>query len=121
VSADRNILLVDDDEDVRTCLRLILEDEGYAVEEAGDGPTALERLRRTRADLLLVDYRMPGMNAPTLLELARAENLVRCPVLLITAIDDPGDARARTNADAILAKPFQLDELLQVVADRLRP
>lgn len=114
------ILLVDDDRDIRDCMRMVLEDEGYDVDEAADGPAALERMRRGRADLILLDYRMPGMNAPELLDIARGEHLVCCPVLLITASDDPRDAATRVRPDAILPKPFQLEELLEVVAARLR-
>src|SRR5262249_40689305 len=108
-------LLVDDDTDVRVCLRMILEDEGYDVDEAVDGPSALEQMRRQAPALLMVDYRMPGMSAPELLERARREGLVRAPVLLMTAAEDGLEIASDTQADGLLRKPFQLDELLEQV------
>jgi DNA-binding response OmpR family regulator len=115
-----HILLVDDDTDVRVCLRMILEDEGYDVDEAVDGPSALEQLRRQAPALLMLDYRMPGMSASELLERARSEGLVRAPVLLMTAAEDSTDIASRARADGLLRKPFQLDELLEKVHAQLQ-
>lgn len=113
--ADR-ILVVDDDPDVRACVRMILEDEGYRVDEASDGFAALQAMRSERAGLLLLDYRMPGMSAAELLDIARGEALLECPVVLITASEDAGQDR-RVRADGVLEKPFQLDDLLRSVAE----
>jgi two-component system response regulator (stage 0 sporulation protein F) len=120
VNGDGHILLVDDDTDVRVCMRMILEDEGYAVDEAPDGPSALEQLRRQTPALLVVDYKMPGMTASELLDRARREGLVRAPVLLMTAAEDGADVAVHAHADGLLKKPFQLDELLQQVQAQLQ-
>lgn len=109
------ILLVDDDDDIRECVSLVLEDEGYRVNEAADGESALRSLRSSRPDLLLVDFRMPGMNAPELLAAARAESLIACPVVLLSAGDDREASSGPSAVDDSVTKPFELDDLLATV------
>jgi CheY-like chemotaxis protein len=113
------IFLVDDDDDIRGCVRLALEDDGHRVVEAADGPTALARLASVEPDLLLLDYRMPGMDAGQFLAAAREQNLVRCPVVLLTASRNPDELGRRVESDSTLAKPFELDELLRLVESHL--
>lgn len=113
------ILLVDDDDDVRECVGLALEDEGYRVEEANGGEAALSRLRARRPDLLLLDYRMPGMNGPELLAAARAESLIDFPVVLLSAGQDPEQRKGPGAVDDSIAKPFELDDLLDTVKRNL--
>ncbi len=67
------ILVVDDEEGVRSFLAEALEDAGYSVVEAGDGDAAAERLRREAFDLLITDFRMPGLHGLELVRIARAE------------------------------------------------
>ena len=70
------VLLVEDDPDVRSMLRLLLEDENYRVLEAGDAERALERVDHDRLDLLLVDLKLPGMSGLDLVRTVRGTNPV---------------------------------------------
>ncbi|MEJ1160657.1 response regulator [Prosthecomicrobium sp. N25] len=106
----RTVLLLDDDSAVREVTSAMLEELGYAVLEAGSGNAALDLLRQGRvADLLLVDYAMPGMNGS---EVADAARLMHpdLPVLFITGYADLKALRD-VGEDRIIRKPFRDDEL----------
>ena len=62
MSSQKNILVVDDEADIRTIIRTKLEASGYTVTEAVDGKQALEAMRKTRPDLVVMDVKMPVMN-----------------------------------------------------------
>ena len=103
------ILLVDDEELVRTATADMLRDLGYEVVEAGSGRQALQALRSgTAPDAIVTDYLMPGMNGAALIADLRASGH-RCPTLLITGYAAAGED---VPADIPrLAKPFRQDEL----------
>lgn len=111
-----SILVVDDDEDVRTMLCLVLSAEGYRTVGAADGVEAMDRLRRDRPPLLvLVDLMMPRMNGEELIdEMAHDPALSRIPIAIIS-----GQLSARTaqtsRVIARLVKPVELDQVLTVV------
>lgn len=118
------VLVVDDDETIRDTLRLVLEDAGYRVEEAPDGRTALDRMRTdTERYIVLLDLIMPGIDGTSVLaSVARDESLFsRHAYILMTA----GQAHAMPGIDQmltrfgipILQKPFDLDALLDMLAD----
>jgi len=119
------VLLVEDDERIRTSMRLSLEDEGYEVEEAGTGEEALELQTRALVsnpfDLLVVDIMLPGMDGWEILKWMRGAG-VQTPVLILTARDKVFD-RVRgleIGADDYLVKPFAFSELLARVRTILR-
>lgn len=108
-SQPRRILLADDDPDVRSTLKLILEMEHHSVVEACDGPEALQLFKANPFDLVITDYIMPGMTGDRLaLEIKNLSPTV--PVIMVTANADllptpvPG-------VDFLLPKPFQLARL----------
>jgi two-component system response regulator CpxR len=122
--ADGRLLLVDDDEELATMLQEYLEPEGFAVEWAGDGPNALQRLDDAAFDLIILDVMMPGMNGFEVLRRIRAER--DTPVLMLTARGDDVDriVGLEIGADDYLAKPFNPRELvarLRAVLRRTRP
>lgn len=111
------ILVVDDDEDVRTMLCVVLSAEGYRVTGAADGLEALALIRRDGPPaLVLVDLMMPRMNGEDLISaMAQDPRLASIPVAIIS-----GQLTGRTPAQAPaviarLAKPVELDDLLTVV------
>jgi CheY-like chemotaxis protein len=112
-----NILIVDDVADNRLLLRWILEEEGYAVRTATDGEDCLRVLQEAVVpDLLLLDVQMPNLDGYGVLErLRRTEHLAWLPVIVISAGLGGKEAALAAGADAFLAKPILLDELLRTV------
>lgn len=117
------ILVVDDDEDIRATLRVLLEDAGYTVHEADDGTAALQRLHASTEPLVVVlDWQMPHMDGQQVLEAVAAHTTLatRHAYLLLTADADSLSqaflALLRQHQTPVLAKPFDLDRLLEVVA-----
>jgi DNA-binding response OmpR family regulator len=114
------ILVVDDDTSTRTLLRRLLATEGYAVEEAPDGPTALAKIAALAPDLLLLDIMMPGQDGLDVLQGLRRTSDV--PVILLSAKDDEADRVLgfRFGADDYVVKPFSSAELAARIAAVLR-
>jgi CheY-like chemotaxis protein len=109
------VLVIDDDSGIRDSLAECLQVEGYAVACASNGADGLERLRVQRPDLVLVDLLMPVMNGHEFLaELRGDPNLQGLPVVLMTG-STPRPGHLLPAADAMLPKPFELDELLALV------
>ena len=118
VAGDRRIILCDDEDLVRGFVARVLDEAGYVVETVSDGRTAVELVRHAFADLLVVDYAMPGMNG---VEVMRAARTIRpdLPVLLITGYADT-EAVAALGADVpVLRKPFEAGPLLAAVREAI--
>ncbi len=111
------ILLVEDDFAIRETVSECLEAEGYRVHACEDGAVALEALQRgERPSVVVVDLVMPVMSGGELIERMRAEPGLRdLPVVLMTAALAEQD-RVPAGADTILAKPFDLEQLLRAVS-----
>ncbi len=104
---DRSILVVDDDPTVRELFRRLLEREGYAVQEAENGRTALARLREAPPGVILLDLMMPDMDGFDVIAAARADEAWRTiPIIVVTAKDLSPDDRQRLKGcvQAILQK-----------------
>jgi CheY-like chemotaxis protein len=108
------VLIVDDDRDSRDAAKMVLEDEGYSVDVAADGRAALDRLKRSPPPvLLLVDLTMPVMDGPSLLHALEASEHAGIPVIVMTATGP--DLKTSGLPYPVLRKPFDLDELMQMV------
>ncbi|MFZ5765486.1 MAG: response regulator transcription factor [Thermodesulfobacteriota bacterium] len=116
-----NILIVDDDEELRRQLGRMLESQHYRVEEAADGEAALQKIWNDAYDLMLLDVMLPKCDGMAVLAAIRAEGL-NLPVLMLTARGDVEDRVQGLNlgADDYLAKPFSMAELLARVRALLR-
>lgn len=113
------ILIVEDDEDIREGVRILLESEGYMVDEAGDGRKGLQTLQDD-TDLVILDIMMPGMSGlRTCEEIRKVSNV---PVLFLTAKVQESDKLIGLMAggDDYLTKPFSYAELLGRVKALLR-
>lgn len=115
--APSDILVVDDDADIRDTLRDALEFEGYAVSVAANGRDAWESLRPDALpSLILLDLMMPVMNGAEFLGLLRADPRLRTvPVVIVTAFGSIAATVAAESQD-YLPKPLDLEQLLRTVA-----
>jgi len=117
--AQRPILVVEDDEDTVAALRMLLADEGYASITAPDVLHAIGALERDDPGLVLLDWSLDDGSGEAVLAAARGRAAPHTPVVLMTGSSSlSGGART---ADAILRKPFDVGELLRVVARYYRP
>jgi CheY-like chemotaxis protein len=117
-AAERTVLVVDDDFDIRDSLRDVLGDEGFHVELAADGFEALAILRRhPLPSVILLDWMMPRCDGPTFLsERQKDPALAGIPVILLSALAGlDADARRLAVAD-YLRKPVALDVLIDTIA-----
>lgn len=115
----KRVLIVDDDPGLRHTTRLILEHKGYDVVLACDGLDAYEKARKFVFDVILMDFRMPGMNGVEVLEELRAVD-VEAAVVFVSAygLDDVLDRVQRASAVDVLRKPVNVEQLL-VLLERL--
>lgn len=116
-----NILIVDDEQELRNQLRRVLEGQHYRVEEAADGEEALDKIWNDTYDLVLLDIMLPKLNGLAVLKEAREAGM-QMPVLMLTARGDIDDRVRGLNlgADDYLAKPFSMAELLARIRAMLR-
>jgi len=110
----KRILIVDDDPSIRYMLSRVLLDEGYNVLSAAKGRQGLELAFTGQTDLVLLDWKMPGLNGEeTLKELAFARPAL--PVIVITAYPRKQSEGALTGANAVLQKPLDFPMLLEAI------
>ncbi len=112
-SAPRTILVVDDEDEIRQSLRGVLSDEGFAVEEAGDGRRALEMVRRAPPDLVVLDVWLPEIDGIALLEQIKALHPGLPVVIICGHANIEAAVRAtRLGASDFIEKPFSIEALL---------
>jgi DNA-binding response OmpR family regulator len=114
------ILIVDDDETIRTTMKAILEDEGYVVDLASTGEEAIRLTMKTTYNIALLDIRLPDMEGVELLKLMR-DSVPRTRKIMVTGYPSMQNAIAalNKNADAYLLKPLDNEKLLNLVKEQL--
>ena len=118
-----DVLVVDDNDDNRLLVRTYLANEGYAIREAADGERALDLIRESMPDVVLLDVQMPGLSGYEVCGRLRSMphgSLV--PIIMVTAMHEPMDkvAAADVGADDFISKPFSKLELITRVRSLLR-
>ncbi len=109
----RNVLVVDDEADIRFLLRTTLELAGYSVVEAAHGEAALEQVSRLQPDAVVTDRMMPRCGGDELIRRLRAEEkTASIPVVMVT-----GTRGAHSGADAVLTKPFDPRDLVRLLGE----
>lgn len=111
------ILIVEDHPTMREAMRLVLEGEGFVIDEAADGQRALEMMRTEPPDLVFLDMNMPGSSGAEVLTEIRADPVTAgIRVIVVTADGEEGRARAMAiGADEYFTKPFSPITLLSTV------
>lgn len=120
-SPQANILVVDDEQDIRTLVCEILEDEGHAVTTAENGEAARAAFAREAMDLVLLDIWMPDVDGITLLKEWSESGRLSCPVVMITGhgtLETAVEA-TRLGAHDFVQKPLSLAKLLATVKSAL--
>jgi two-component system, OmpR family, phosphate regulon response regulator PhoB len=120
----RQVLVVEDDPDIRLLLRNVLEDAGFEVEESDSGPSALTALDRCPVDLVLLDLGLPGLDGLEVLRQLRVGSDVPVIVLSGRRSDAERTAALDAGADDYISKPFSTPEMLvrvRAVLRRARP
>jgi two-component system response regulator MtrA len=120
VAVRGRVLVVDDDTALAEMIGIVLRGEGLEVSVCADGASALEAVRRTRPDLVLLDLMLPGLDGFEVCRRIRAESMV--PVVMLTARSDTSDVvqGLEVGADDYVPKPFKPKELVARVRARLR-
>ena len=120
MSTPQHILVVDDDQRIRTMLRRYLEGEGFKVTEAGDGAAMRAAIAAGPVDLVMLDLMMPGEDGLTLARYIRQRS--ETPIIMLTGKNDLIDrvAGLEAGADDYVAKPFHLREILARIRTVMR-
>jgi CheY-like chemotaxis protein len=118
------VLLVEDDEDTREVLRLILESDGIEVAVARDGLDALNRIGQLREQdprspsVIVLDYMMPRCSGPQFRQRQLADpEIADVPVILVSAVSDLSSRAALLKPFAMLQKPIDPNQLTSVVRE----
>jgi DNA-binding response OmpR family regulator len=118
------ILIIEDDERIRSSMRMALEDEGYVVDDLASGEEGVARFAEQPADLVLIDLMLPGIDGFEACRTLRRHSTV--PVIMVTARSDTHDVVAglEAGADDYVTKPFVAKELaarIRALLRRARP
>jgi CheY-like chemotaxis protein len=106
------ILIVDDNEVVRSMMTKILGASGYKVTAVGDGQEAVDELSCRQPDLVLSDIQMPRLDGCQVCRWMKSREETRnIPIVLVSGLADTSDRARSAGADGFLMKPFLLDDL----------
>jgi len=112
----KTILIADDDPAILESIRLILEEFGYTVDSTSDGQT-IDKMEKGFPDLLLLDIWMSGQDGREICKHLKKDVIKKAiPVIMISASRDSKQSTIDAGADDFLAKPFEMDALLEKVA-----
>lgn len=109
------VLVVDDDETISEFVEWVLVEEGHEVAKAANGALALAALERMQPDVILLDMRMPVMDGWEFARAYRQDGYAQVPIVVMTAAQDAAKRAGEIGANAYLAKPFDLDDLIATV------
>jgi len=118
----RTVLVIDDDPDIRELIAQVLSDEGYGVVTIGDGQAAIALVEAQQPGLILLDLMMPKMSGWQVMRALKAsEKSASVPVILLSASRDLEHICQELGATGCMAKPFDLNSLIDLVAVHLGP
>ena len=118
---ETRILIVDDDDTIRSTMKAILEDEGYEVDLAASGKEGVQKAKDTSYNIALLDIRLPDMEGVELLKLMKPA-VPRTRKIMVTGYPSTQNAieALNKNADAYLIKPVDIEKLLGTIKEQLK-
>lgn len=108
------ILVVEDYDDVRRMLKLLLESEHFRVLEAANGPDALKAIKAGHPDVIVTDLGLPGFDGfETIRRIRKTDGFQNTPIIVLTAHNEPAayETALRAGTNYFLAKPVDFDQL----------
>jgi CheY-like chemotaxis protein len=119
-SDPHTILIVEDDAAIRDVVRDYLDSFGYRTLVARDGDEAVAISHAARPDLIVMDLMLPRLTGGEVAAKLKADlPTARIPIVAVSAVDDVGDLAELLPLDAVIAKPFDLDDLRETIANLL--
>jgi DNA-binding response OmpR family regulator len=115
------ILVIDDDSTIREMLEMVLDSEGYEVFTASHGMAAFALLDQVHPHVIILDMKMPILDGWGFLEQYRRRPGAKVPVIVLTAAQDDSRRASEVGADAYVAKPFAIDDLIRVLDRYIGP
>ncbi len=114
------VFIVDDDPDIGSMIRMMLEYKGFQVELTDKGALAEEMIKSLAPDLIIMDMFLSGVNGTDICrQLKNDETSKRIPVVMISAHPNAREICLGAGADAFIAKPFDMDDILQQINELL--
>jgi CheY-like chemotaxis protein len=116
------ILVVEDDPQVARLIALVLQRNGREVELVADGQSALQRARETRPELIVADLSIKGIGGEQLCTTLKAHPETKSiPYIIVSGDRDIAEKARLCGADAYMGKPFEFDDLIQLVNQHAAP
>ena len=118
----KKILLVDDAQTVLLFEKMLLSSLGFQIETANNGQEALDKIKKWKPDLVLLDYMMPVMDGLTCCRMAKSDRTLKSiPIIMVTTISEQSKVNECFDAgcDDYIFKPFKKEEILQKIRKHL--
>lgn len=112
----KKVLIVDDDPAIVESLQLVLEDSGFEVITAEDGTFTNKKFFEKKPDIILLDYWLPGENGGEITRRLKMRSHTKdIPIIIISASYNIKELVTKAGADDFLAKPYNIEDLIQIV------
>ncbi|MDE2027135.1 MAG: response regulator [Candidatus Omnitrophica bacterium] len=115
MSSAKTILVIDDEVNLQTMVKMTLQTRQYNVVLAGNGLEGLEQLKTVKPDLIILDMNMPKMGGLEFYQRICEDNRPKYPVLVLTARANMEQLFKQFNIDGFMSKPFEIEDLLKEV------
>ncbi|GAB2542101.1 response regulator [Gracilibacillus alcaliphilus] len=118
---EKTVLVVDDQVGIRLLLEEVISQESYRVELAVNGKEAFEKITQQQPDLIMLDYKLPIIDGPTLLTMLQKEGY-HIPVIMMSGLPEKAKADVQHSSmiHKVIEKPFQLNDIRELVATVLQ-
>lgn len=117
---NKKIMICDDNQDIVDVLNIMLETEGYTVFSEIDSTKLIDGIKQQTPDLLLLDLWMPVLSGDQIVKLIRESNDIKhLPVIILSASIDGNDIAQNVGANGFIAKPFNIEDIFDVIKNTL--